>query len=104
MLSWKQKCVVMLKKGWMLRYLPPVAQGRGAGVMVVFGYVWAGLMFLTGAANLVTAIWFSAYWPAFMAVFPTVSKVGLFAAQYLTVRTFAMRELKAEQVPASVAA
>lgn len=84
---------VMLKKGWMLRYLPPIAQGRGAGVMVVFGYVWAGLMFLTGAANLVMAVWFQAWWPAFLAIFPMTSKIALFAVQYLTVRHAAMREL-----------
>jgi intracellular septation protein A len=96
--------VVMLRKGWMLRYLPPIAQGRGAGATVVFGYVWAGLMFLTGAANLVTAIWFSAFWPAFMAVFPMVSKIALFAVQYLTVRAFVIRELKADQVQAQAQA
>ena len=95
--------VVMLKKGWMLRYLPPVAEGRGAGVMVVFGYVWAGLMFVTGAANLVTAVWFSASWPAFMAMFPTVSKIALFAVQYRTVRHFVMREVRAERTAAQAA-
>ena len=88
---------VMLKKGWMLRYLPPVAEGRGAGAMIAFGYVWAGLMFFTGAANLVMAIWFSALWPAFMAVVPMASKIALFAVQYVTVRHFAMRELSAAQ-------
>lgn len=89
--------VVMLKRGWMLRYLPPVAAGRGAGTMIAFGYVWSGLMFLTGVANLVIAIWFQAYWPAFLAVFPMASKLGLFAVQYATVRHFAMRELSTEQ-------
>ena len=44
---------VMLKRGWMVRYLPPIAEGRGEGLMVAFGYAWAGLMFLTAAANLV---------------------------------------------------
>jgi uncharacterized membrane protein len=88
--------VVMLKKGWMLRYLPPVAEGRGAGTMIVFGYVWAGLMFVTGAANLVFALAFTAWWPAFLAVFPMASKIALFAIQYLTVRHFAIKELHAE--------
>ena len=68
---------------------------KGAGVMIAFGYVWAGLMFLTGAANLIIAVWFSAYWPLFLATFPTISKVALFAVQYLTVRHAAMRELAA---------
>jgi intracellular septation protein len=89
--------VVMLKKGWMLRYLPPVAEGRGAGAMIAFGYVWAGLMFVTGAANLVFALAFTSMWPAFLAIFPTVSKVGLFAIQYLTVRHFAIKETRAAE-------
>ena len=38
--------VVMLKRGWMLRYLPPIAGGRGEPLMVAWGYVWAGLMFV----------------------------------------------------------
>jgi intracellular septation protein len=88
--------LVMLKRGWMLRYLPPVAQGRGASAMIVFGYVWAGLMFVTAATNLVTAVWFPAIWPAYLAIFPTTSKIALFAVQYLTVRHFAIRELRAE--------
>ena len=96
--------LVMLKKGWMLRYLPPVAGGRGAGVMVMFGYVWAGLMFVTSAANLVMAVWFTAFWPAFLAIFPVASKVALFAVQYLTVRHAAMREVRAEQLAQAQAA
>ncbi len=96
--------VVMLRKGWMLRYLPPVAGGRGAGVMVVFGYVWAGLMLLTSVANLVTAVWFTAFWPAFLAIFPITSKVALFAVQYLSVRHVAMRQVRAEQLAQAQAA
>ncbi|MBI1199388.1 MAG: intracellular septation protein [Phenylobacterium sp.] len=89
--------VVMLKRGWMLRYLPPVAEGRGERAMIAFGYVWAGLMFVSGAANLVFAIWFSSLWPLFLAVFPTVSKVALFAIQYVTMRVLIVRQVRAEQ-------
>ena len=87
--------VVMLQKGWMLRYLPPIAAGHGRGPMIAFGYVWAGLMFVTAAANLVTAILFPAIWPAFLAIFPTVSKIALFAVQYVTVRHLSIRSARA---------
>jgi intracellular septation protein len=87
---------VMLKRGWMLRYLPPVAEGRGASAMIAFGYVWAGLMFVTAASNLVVAISFPALWPAYLATFPTASKIALFAVQYATVRRVAMRQFMAE--------
>jgi len=88
--------VVMLQRGWMLRYLPPSAGGRGQGAMIAFGYAWAGLMFVTGVANLVFAIALPAQWPMFLAVFPMASKIVLFAVQYVTVRHFAIREALAE--------
>ena len=47
---------VMLQRGWMLRYLPPAAEGYGERYMIVFGYAWSGLMFLTAGLNLVVAI------------------------------------------------
>ncbi len=87
--------VVMLQRGWMLRYLPPVAVKYGEGPMVAFGYVWAGLMFVTAVANLVTAIWFTAAWPLFLAAFPPVSKIALFAVQYVTVRHLTIRSARA---------
>jgi intracellular septation protein len=73
---------VMLRRGWMLRYMPPIAVGHGEGAMIAFGYVWAGLMVATAAANLFVAIAYPQLWPAFMAVFPMASKVALFAAQF----------------------
>lgn len=100
----------MLKKGWMLRYMPPAAEGYGERYMIVFGYAWAGLLFLTGAANLVFAIRFPTQWPAFLAIFPTASKITLFAIQYVTVRTLILRDVRAElatagrPVPVQVAA
>lgn len=92
---------VMLKRGWMLRYLPPEAVEHGAGAQIAFGYVWAGLMFVTAAANLVIAVWFQAWWPAFLAVFPTASKIALFAIQFVTVRRIAIRNATAAQAQAA---
>ena len=87
---------VMMQRGWMLRYLPPAAKGRGEGAMIAFGYVWAGLMYATGVANLVFAIALPAHWPLFLAVFPMVSKIVLFAIQYLSVRYAVIRQARAE--------
>jgi intracellular septation protein A len=86
---------VMLKRGWMLRYMPPIARGHGEPVMIVFGYVWAGLMVLTAAANLFTAILYPAFWPAFMAVFPMASTLALFAVQFLTVQAVVRPKVEA---------
>lgn len=95
----------MLQRGWMLRYMPPIAAGHGEDVMVVFGYVWAGLMVISAIANAVVAVAFTDHWVAFMAVFPTASKIALFAVQYLTMRTVVRRRIiAARAVPDGVVA
>ncbi len=88
--------VMMLKRGWMLRYMPPISIGHGERPMIVFGYVWAGLMAVTGAANLVVAVQFPQAWPAFLAIFPTVSKIALFAVQYAVMRCLTIRSMRTQ--------
>lgn len=88
---------MMLKRGWMLRYLPPVALKYGEATMVTFGYVWAWLMALTAAANLVVAVQAPDAWPMFIAVFPMASKIALFAVQFVAVRHRTIRGLRTGQ-------
>lgn len=85
----------MLKRGWMLRYMPPIAAGHAEPVMVAFGYAWAGLMFISAVANAVVAVAFTDHWVAFMAIFPMASKIALFAVQYLTTRAVVRRRVVA---------
>ena len=87
---------VMLKRGWMLRYLPPIPGGHANALMIRWGYVWAGLMGLTALANIAVAVWFTAQWPAFIAVVPMASKLGLFAVQYASIRYIVRRKILAE--------
>lgn len=95
---------VMLKPGWMLRYMPPIARGHGEQAMVAFGYVWAGLMALTAVANLVMAVWFTPQWPLFMAVFPMASKIVLFAVQFITIRRIVKPKVIAQMQAQTAAA
>lgn len=88
--------VVMLKRGWMLRYLPPVAAGHGEPLMIAFGYVWAGLMIVSAVTNLVVAVWFTEAWPMYKAIFPLGSKLALFAIQYLTIHRYVRGKVRAE--------
>jgi hypothetical protein len=41
--------IVMLKRGWMNRYLPPIAIELVPDIAVIFGYIWSGLMFFSAA-------------------------------------------------------
>ena len=97
--------VVMMQRGWMMRYIPPVAVPLGGDLIVGFGYVWAGLMFFTAAANLALAFGDPKLWVTFLAVFPAGSKIVLFFIQYATMRVvITRRSRRAEALPAPMAA
>jgi intracellular septation protein len=84
--------IVMLKPGWMNRYLPPIAIEVVPDIAVIFGYVWAGLMFFSAALNLIVALNFSVVtWSAFMSVYAIVSKAVLFLFGFVTMRTIGRR-------------
>jgi intracellular septation protein A len=89
----------MLQRGWMDRYMPPAAHGLiPERLIVIFGYVWSGLMFLTAALNLVFAIALGhKAWLEFVGVFPLASKLGLFAIQYAGFRWVAIRNHRARE-------
>lgn len=89
--------VVMLQRGWMLRYLPPrVTDNLSPLVGIAFGYVWAALIFLLGAANLFVAFTYGLQtWAWFTAVVPVSCQLTLFAIQYLTMRHLVIRNIRA---------
>ncbi|THD79182.1 MAG: intracellular septation protein [Phenylobacterium sp.] len=88
--------VVMLKRGWMLRYVPVIAHAHGGDLIVFWGYAWAALMALSAGLNAVIAIWFTKDWPLFIAVFPLASKLALFAVQYASMRVIVRGRIMAE--------
>ena len=84
--------IVMLKPGWMNRYLPPIAMEVVPDVAVLFGFIWAALMFFSAALNLIVALNFSVVaWSAFMSIYGIVSKVALFLIGFVTMRTIGRR-------------
>jgi intracellular septation protein A len=93
--------VVMLRPGWMNRYLPPVAVEWVPDIAVIFGYAWAGLMFVSAALNLIVATNFSVTaWSAFMSVWAVASKAALFLISYATMRYVGIRRHRARMSPA----
>jgi intracellular septation protein A len=88
----------MMQRGWMLAYMPPAGRGLADEILIRWGYVWAGLMFVTAALNAAFALLASfAVWSAFIAVFPAASKIALFAVQYVSIRHIAIRRHRAQQ-------
>jgi intracellular septation protein len=83
---------VMLKPGWMVRYLPPAAVEIVPDVASVFGYIWSAMMFFSAGLNLILAFSLPvATWAAFMSTWGLASKLGLFLIQYATMRAIAIR-------------
>ena len=93
--------IVMLKPGWMNRYLPPIAIEVVPDIAFIFGYVWAGLMLFSAALNLVVALNFSVVtWSAAMSIYAIASKAVLFLIQYATMRMIGVRRRRAQTVTA----
>src|SRR5947209_20344548 len=68
---------VMLRRGWMLRYMPDIVkQNVPESVLIGFGYTWAGLMVVLGLANLFVATNYSIdVWAWFISVVAVGAKV-----------------------------
>ena len=91
--------VVMLKPGWMNRYLPERAMELVPDLGIVFGYVWSGLMFFSAGLNLFLALNFPLVaYAGFMSAYAIASKLGLFAIQYALMRAIAVRRVRAREL------
>jgi intracellular septation protein len=88
-------CIVgayMLRPGWMNRYLPAIALQTVADLAWLFGFIWAGLMFLSAALNIGLALMLDPVsWSAAMSIWGIASKVALFLIQYTTMRLIGRR-------------
>ena len=94
--------IVMLKPGWINRYLPPVAIEVVPDIAVLFGFIWAGLMFFSASLNLLVALNFSVVtWSAFMSIYGIVSKLALFLIGFVTMRTIGKRRRRAQMMVAT---
>src|SRR5436305_986904 len=87
---------VMLRRGWMMRYLPPIARDNiPESVLVGAGYAWAALMFVLGALNIVIAVTLPfKIWAWFISVGALGAKIVAFLAQYVVFRSIVRRKIR----------
>ncbi|MBR2172569.1 septation protein IspZ [Sphingopyxis sp.] len=85
---------VMLRKGWLNRYILPEQLELVGDVMDCFGMIWAALMFASAGLNLVIALFFTGWWPLFIGIFPLASKFGLFAVHIAVVHFIGQARLR----------
>ena len=78
---------IMLKRGWMLRYMPPIVSETIPEYVTVAGYAWAALMFALGAGVIaVAATGDIKLWAFYVSVVAIGAKVAAFAIQYVAFR------------------
>ena len=91
----------MLQRGWMIRYLPADAQDYVPDLAITFGYVWAGLMFLSAAINLGLALNLDMKaWGIAISAWGTGSKLTLFLIQFGVMKFIGRRRYRMRAVPA----
>jgi intracellular septation protein A len=90
---------VMLRRGWMDRYLPAVAHDNlPSWIIVGAGYGWAALMFGLGLANLAVAAWCDRQtWTLYITIVPLTAKFAAFGLQYLVFRYLIVRQLRRQR-------
>jgi intracellular septation protein A len=78
---------IMLKRGWMLRYMPPRVAEIIPDYVNIAGYAWAALMFALGAGTIaVAATGDLKLWAFYVSVVAIGAKVAAFAVQYVVFR------------------
>lgn len=79
--------IAMLQRGWMVPYMPPRALEYVPDLIVISGYIWAGLMFFSALLNLVLALHYgTAVWGGVMSAWGIGSKAAMFFGQYGVMR------------------
>jgi intracellular septation protein len=96
--------IVMLKPGWMNRYMPAIAAELVPDIALIFGFAWSALMFASAALNMVLALSLDpAAWAATMSIYGIVSKLALFLIQFVTMRMIGVRRRRAQIAVAAAA-
>jgi intracellular septation protein A len=96
---------VMLRRGWMLRYLPPVVKEHvSANAIIAAGYCWAALMIALGLINIaIAATGDMRLWAWFVSVGAVGAKIAAFGVQYLVLRSIIYRKIRAAMRAAQAA-
>jgi intracellular septation protein len=86
--------VVMLKRGWQLRYMPEIVRTwMTERELVSWGYVWAVGMMLMGVINAAAAQWLDVAGWGLVLTGLLVAKPVLFGVQYASMRILISRRI-----------
>jgi intracellular septation protein len=87
---------IMLKRGWMLRYLPPIVTETIPEYATLAGYAWAALMFALAAGTIAVAMTGDMkLWTFYVTVVLVGAKIAAFAIQYVAFHILVTNRLRA---------
>jgi intracellular septation protein len=87
---------IMLKRGWMLRYMPPIVTETVPEYVTFAGYAWAVLMFVLAAGTVAVASTGDLkLWAFYVSVVLIGAKVLAFAIQYVAFRILVTGRIRA---------
>jgi len=90
---------IMLKRGWLLRYMPPRVTETIPEYVTVAGYAWAALMFVLAAGTIATAATGDLkLWAFYVSVVLIGAKLIAFAVQYVAFRLLVTSRIRAARV------
>jgi intracellular septation protein len=87
---------IMLKRGWMLRYVPPIAAETIPDYVTIAGFAWAALMFALGLGTIAVAMTGDLkLWTIYVSVVAVGAKILAFLVQYVTFRILVISRIRA---------
>jgi intracellular septation protein len=87
---------IMLKRGWMLRYMRPIVSETIPEYITIAGYAWAALMFALGLGTIAVALTGDLkLWALYVSVVLIGAKVAAFAIQYVAFRFLITNRIRA---------
>ena len=87
---------IMLKRGWLLRYMPPLVSETIPEYVTIAGYAWAALMFALGLGTIAAALTGNLkLWTIYVSVVLVGAKVAAFAVQYVAFRILVTSRIRA---------
>ena len=91
---------IMLRRGWMLRYMPEIVTDNARDIVLVSGYLWAALMFALGAGIIAMAMTGDIRRWAYYVALTIGAKVVAFVVQYVVLRVLVSRRIRAAHASA----
>jgi intracellular septation protein A len=88
--------IIMLKRGWMLRYMPPIVTETVPEYVTIAGYAWAVLMFAIGLGVIAVASTGDIkLWALYVSAVAIGAKIAAFAVQYVAFRVLVTSRIRA---------